>query len=1418
MKRKHTLFAALPLLLLLAYASPGFAQSPANYQQLVQKISIVPESGFLTGDGALRIYLTNSFAGKAYTITYSIHPPGGVQTFTVEASGNPLEIPQLGYNEYTIDKIAATDGSISTEPHKTVSLYSAAKFLLPQGPVAQAYINHNYSTVPEVEGASGQQMMALLQLQPLVTGGSTTSGNPSSIVGGGIPLASCSMYVNGSWQTFTSGYWCRKTQNTNTAGNGTFVYLNDNCTWGEIVSANCLYSPGPPGSIYSPSYGWQKVSATTQYTNTQVRQLAYIYHYYGVNRDAERAMHVVSGFNTYSWLDNTTQQNIYNDAVANYKKITLNPSITVSNLSGPVLTGSSVTFQITSNADVITLPSGYTFTVCGGTATISGTTLNVGGTSGTSRITKLCVTKNTAGTSSFNFCTLGISTAETWLLKAGFNVSQWFYCNHIPCADTCASASATWYTCNITAAVSGPAAVCAGSSAVLTASATGSSATGLSYAWNTGAATASITVSPAAATTYTVVVTGANGCKDTMTKTVSVNNLSATATAGTITCTNATATVSAAATSGSGNYSYSWSGPGSFSSTAQSFTTTTAGTYTVTVTDNITGCSKQATAAVSSTINNPVVTLSGNNPVCTGAPVVLTATVQSGTGVAPFTYVFKNNSGTVLQSGSGNTFSVVPNGISSIIVEVTGANGCKGIQSVTVNSPGPNLSLTNIVDLCQGQSTTLSADNGGIAGYTYLWTDNNSTNAARTVTPAATTAYTVVRTTAQGCKDTATATVQVYLKPAIQSIAQTQPSCTASTGSITVTAAGSAGQLRYRLNGGAWQTSNVFSNLPAGSYTVTVGNQNGICNDTTTAPFTLAPANPISSGIAGPGGVCALEYGAFQASPGVSGATYAWAATGNPAISGSTASAFNAQWTAAQAGTTQTISLVVSLNGCTQTYTKPVVVSAAVFAAAGQDKAMCPSAQVQIGLAPGAAGPPGAAFSWTPTQYILNGATSSSALVNPPVTTQFVLTVTDPINGCSRKDTVTVLVDVAVNPVADAGPDKILPVSGLPAATTLGGPLTTLPGTEPNTTIGYQWTALPGTPISALSSTNVANPLFTRPAGVTTATVYRYVFMVQKQYVNPATNAGVTCPVSDTVEIHFEALPTEVKLSPKVLLQGALYGNNPTLYVSDSIMRDNLRLQNKIPLLDPYPTLANPISGVLNFGEVANPLAEQIGLTLNGQIPASLILGLTGNNAIVDWVFLELRSAADPQTVVATRSALLQRDGDVVDMDGFSPVTFSNLTDLNCHLVVRHRNHLGVMTAQPLMLTANTQVVDFTRKATDGGVATYGTHAEKVLPGGRLALWAGNVNTDRFIIFNGANNDLNTLQFLIFNLPGNPLQNPNYVFSSYTVGDVDLRGTAIFQGTGNDANYISENIFSHPGNTAQNQSFIIFEQVPPRNN
>ena len=72
---------------------------------------------------------------------------------------------------------------------------------------------------------------------------------------------------------------------------------------------------------------------------------------------------------------------------------------------------------------------------------------------------------------------------------------------------------------------------------------------------------------------------------------------------------------------------------------------------------------------------------------------------------------------------------------------------------------------------------------------------------------------------------------------------------------------------------------------------------------------------------------------------------------------------------------------------------------------------------------------------------------------------------------------------------------------------------------------------------------------------------------------------------------------------------------------------------------------------------------------------------------IVDWVLLELRTGTAANTTVGKRAALLKSDGSIVDLDGISQVKFKGIVPGNYYVVVRHRNHLAIMTASAIPLT-----------------------------------------------------------------------------------------------------------------------------------
>ncbi|HRO40668.1 MAG TPA: M12 family metallo-peptidase [Flavobacteriales bacterium] len=246
-----------------------------------------------------------------------------------------------------------------------------------------------------------------------------------------------------------------------------------------------------------------------------------------------------------------------------------------------------------------------------------------------------------------------------------------------------------------------------------------------------------------------------------------------------------------------------------------------------------------------------------------------------------------------------------------------------------------------------------------------------------------------------------------------------------------------------------------------------------------------------------------------------------------------------------------------------------------------------------------------------------------------------------------------------------------------------------------------------------------------------------------------------------------EVPPTVV--AAKALLDGAWRDGG-------MLMVDSLRKLNLLPLREPYT--------VLGFAPAGDTLTT------------APVLAITGNDAIVDWVLVELRSATTPSQVLESRVALLQRDGDVVGVDGMSPLGFCQAGG-DYYVAVRHRNHLGAMTAQPVLLSATATVVDFSLPAT----ATWGTNARK-LNGGIALLWSGNVVRDAEVKYTGANNDRDA----ILNAVGGTA--PTNTVSGYHGADVTLDGAVKYTGSGNDRDMILNNL------VGASPTSTITEQLP----
>jgi plastocyanin len=91
---------------------------------------------------------------------------------------------------------------------------------------------------------------------------------------------------------------------------------------------------------------------------------------------------------------------------------------------------------------------------------------------------------------------------------------------------------------------------------------------------------------------------------------------------------------------------------------------------------------------------------------------------------------------------------------------------------------------------------------------------------------------------------------------------------------------------------------------------------------------------------------------------------------------------------------------------------------------------------------------------------------------------------------------------------------------------------------------------------------------------------------------------------------------------------------------------------------------------------------------------------LIPNENIVDWVLVELRdagnaSSATPATRIARHAAFVLSDGSVVNIDGSSPLQFSNSVAQELFVLVWHRNHLGIMSSSGLIQSGGVYTYDF---------------------------------------------------------------------------------------------------------------------------
>jgi gliding motility-associated-like protein len=548
--------------------------------------------------------------------------------------------------------------------------------------------------------------------------------------------------------------------------------------------------------------------------------------------------------------------------------------------------------------------------------------------------------------------------------------------------------------------------------------------------------------------TYTVTVTGANGCTSTASTTITQNiTLPVAAIANNPSTTVLNCSTTSIVLTASGGNSYSWSNGTSVVGTSAELTVNTPGSYTVTVT-GANGCTSTASTTITQNITAPVAAIA-NNPSttvlgCSPTSIVLTASGGNG-------YSWSNGTSVV-----GTSAALTVSSPGTYTVTVTGANGCTSTASTTITQDitlpvaaianNPSTTVLN----CSTTSISLTASGGN----GYSWSNGTSvvgTSAALTVNTPGT--YTVTVTGANGCTSTASTTITQDITAPVAAIANNTSTTVldCNTTSISLTASGG--------NGYSWSngTSVVGTNAALtvsapGTYTVTVTAANGcvdsenisvtqvqnatplftqipsICigatinllntslngitgtwspavnnQATTTYTFTPTPgtcANSVNMTVvvhpypqltAVNDTICSGNQGSVQTSVNLSGGTYQWIGTSNllPSLTVSPV-------------TTTNYTVVYNLFGCSDTTTAQIVVKPTPIIQVFNDT-ICAGSSAQLIATTNLAG---GVWNWS------NGASNDTIQLNPLVTTN--LDVSYTLDNCPSSIMNAIVV---VNPI-----------------------------------------------------------------------------------------------------------------------------------------------------------------------------------------------------------------------------------------------------------------------------------------------------------------------------------------------------------------------------------------------------------------
>lgn len=451
------------------------------------------------------------------------------------------------------------------------------------------------------------------------------------------------------------------------------------------------------------------------------------------------------------------------------------------------------------------------------------------------------------------------------------------------------------------------------------------------------------------------------------------------------------------------------------------------------------------------------------------------------------TYVLYQN-GAQINSNTTGVFTNLVLG-TSYTVKALINQSCSGVQTKKdFIMTGPQLIISK-TDACgtNGSLTINSSDGTEPYNYSIDGVHFQTGNVFSNLTPAT---YIVTVNDANGCISNSLVNLPPGTNCVSASVAAVNENCGLRNGNLTVSASGGVPPYSYSLDGGPFQSVNVFSNLLAGTYTVRVKDaSNGTFDLTATVQslnsnnlgFTYVIANASCSNndgsllATGTGGVQPFQFA-------LNGGNY----QGN----GQFSNLSNGNYTVT----------VKDGNGCLFSQAATVPLTNNLVIDAGNDLTICEGDSAVL-----AATSNGKNFSWVPSNPLSNAGLLQPK-ASPLANTHFIVTATS--GPCTAVDSMTVFVKPAPQPFAA---DTSICFGKSVSLHATGG-------------IGYMWT-----PPTYLSDPSSADPLVVKPAATVVYKLYAFGANNCKT-VNPKkVTITVTHPLNifagnDTVAVYNEPL------------------------------------------------------------------------------------------------------------------------------------------------------------------------------------------------------------------------------------------------------------------------------------------------------